>query len=232
MDVARGTLSRLAWGFKAVWSPDGGRLALHSAQDGLSQIYLQPIDSSESAELLYQSTEAQNVNDWSPDGRYVVFDSQSPTTARDLWSVMVDGADRKPTAFLQTSANEARGAFSPDGKWLAYQSDETGELAVFARPFPGPGRAWRVSTGSGTDPFWRADGGEVYYVADGQLLAVSVMPRGDALDLGTPTALFSTAGTVRLSARSDGRRFLVATLTEDVPPSPLTVIVNWNRRVR
>ena len=170
--------------------------------------------------------------DWSPDGTQIMFSSQSAANARDLWVLPTGGADRTPRPVVQTAAEERNGAFSPDGKWFAYESDETGPLAVFVRPFPGPGRAWRVSTGNGTLPFWRADSKAIYYQSSGQLMAVAFDAAGSTPTLGTPTTVFplrsGTSGVMLLRAPTDGQRFLSGILAADaLPRSPLTVIVNW-----
>src|SRR4029078_13681622 len=127
--------------------------------------------------------------DWSRDGRFIVFSSQSPTSARDLWILTTDGR-RTATPLLQTPAEERNGAISPDGKWFTYESDEDGRIAVFVRPFPGPGRALRVSTAEGYLPFWRDDGREIYYGTSGQLFAVAFDASAALPSLGAPTALF------------------------------------------
>jgi len=143
-----------------------------------------------------------------------------------VWALPVDGADRKPFPVAQTAAEETNGRFSPDGKWVAYVSDETGRAEVFVRPFPGPGPAVRISTGGGQLPFWRHDDKELYYTAEGQLMAVEVgaSARG-AFNVGLPRLLFKVKGTV--VPESDGQRFLSLMPLGDVSRPPITVIVNW-----
>jgi Tol biopolymer transport system component len=126
------------------------------------------------------------------DGKYILFASQSPVTARDLWALPVQGTDRKPFAVVQSPADEMGGSFSPDTKWITYMSDETGRYEIYVRPFPGPGRAWPISTNSGRRPFWRRDGKEIFYVAAGRLMAVTVRVRSDGtIDAGAPPPLFT-----------------------------------------
>jgi Tol biopolymer transport system component len=178
-------------------------------------------------EVMFASKEAKNLTDWSPDGKYVLFSSQSPTTARDVWALPVDGADRKPFPVAQTAAGETNGKFSPDGKWVAYQSDETGHDEVFVRPFPGPGPSVRVSTGGGQGAFWRHDGKELFYrTTDDHLMAVSVSASGKGtLDFGLPQSLFKIKGSI--VPETDGQRFLwLLPIGNDSQP-PITVIVNW-----
>jgi hypothetical protein len=156
-----------------------------------------------------------------------LFSSQSPTTARDVWALPVDGPDRKPFPVAQTAAEETNGKFSPDGKWVAYLSDETGHFEVFVRPFPGPGPAVRVSTGGGQTPFWRHDGKELFYrTSDDQLMAVSVtVSAKGSLDFGLPQSLFKIKGFI--VPESDGQRFLWLLPNGNVSQSPITVVVNW-----
>jgi eukaryotic-like serine/threonine-protein kinase len=229
MDMSRGTLTRLTVEDSGgpTWSPDGKRIAFEGARAGLLDLYAKVVGSSGPDEVLYLSREAKNLSDWSPDGKYVLFSSQSPTTARDVWALPVDGADRKPLPVAQIAAEETNGKFSLNGKWVAYQSDETGHYEVFVRPFPGPGPAVRVSTGGGLNAFWRHDGKELFYkTTDDQLMAVSVTASGKGtLDFGLPQSLFKIKGTI--VPEGDGQRFLWLLPIGNVSQPPITVIVNW-----
>jgi len=228
MDMARGTVTRLtrAESSAARWSPDGKRVAFSAGRVGVLDLYWKVVGSGSPDEVLYASKEAKNLSDWSPDGKFILFSSQSPTTARDVWALSVDGTDRKPLPVAQTAAEERNGRFSPDGRWVAYESDETGHDEVFVRPFPGPGPAVRVSTEGGQAPFWRHDGKELYYTTESQLMTVSVggLDKG-ALDFGLPKLLFKVKGLV--VPQTDGRRFLYLTPVGDASRLPITVIVNW-----
>jgi serine/threonine protein kinase len=235
MDMSRATVTRLSSedGGAARWSPDGTRLAFSAGRAGFLDIYWKVVGSSGPDEILFASKESKNLTDWSPDGKYILFSSQSPTTARDVWALAVDvtavGADRKPFPVAQTAAEETNGRFSPDGKWVAYESDETGHVEVFVRPFPGPGPAQRVSTGGGKTPFWRHDGKELYYSSDDDLMAVSVGASAKgALEFGLPKSLFKVKGVV--VPETDGQRFLYLAPIGDITRPPITVIVNWAGR--
>ena len=146
--------------------------------------------------------------------------------------------DPKPWSFLDSTFNERAGAFSPDGHWVAYQSDESGRYEIYVRPFPGPGGQWQVSTAGGKDPRWRPDGKELYYIApDSRLMAAPIAASGTALQPGLPTALFQAriAGGVAsdISLRQqydvapDGR-FLINVNVDEATTAPITVITNWN----
>jgi serine/threonine-protein kinase len=228
MDMARGTLTPLTSeksGF-ARWSPDGTRIAFNGERSGILDIYSKVVGSSSLGEVVLALKEAINLNDWSPDGKYILYSSQSPTTARDVWAVPLEGPDRKPFPVVQTPAEERGGRFSPDGKWMGYSSNETGREEIFVRPFPGPGPALRVSTEGGRLLFWRRDGKELYYLREDQLMAVPVNGAAKGtLEIGMPQSLFKTRGIV--VQETDGRRVLVLAPLGEVATPPVTVIVNW-----
>ena len=146
--------------------------------------------------------------------------------------------DGKRFPVVNSTFEEKDGQFSPDGRWIAYQSNETGQFEIYLRPFPGPGEQKRVSTNGGAQVRWRRDGRELFYIAlDGRLMAVPIRfaSDGKAVDLGTPVPLFATrvGGAVSGLDRQqyvvspDGQRFLMSVVAEDVNPSPITVILNW-----
>ena len=146
--------------------------------------------------------------------------------------------DPKPCPFLSSTFTEGRGAFSPDGHWVAYGSDESGRREIYVRPFPGPGGQWQVSTAGGKEPRWRPDGKELYYIApDSRLMAAPIASSGTALQPGLPTALFQPriafGGTPNALYRQqydvapDGR-FLINVSVEEATAAPITVITNWN----
>jgi len=228
MDMARGTLTPLTSerSGNARWSPDGKRIAFNGERTGILNIYSMVVGSSSPGEVVLALNEAINLSDWSPDGKYILYSIQSPTTARDVWALPLDGADRKPFPVVQTPAEERGGRFSPDGKWVAYSSNETGREEIFVRPFPGPGPALRVSTEGGRLPFWRRDGKELYYLREDQLTTVPVHGAAKGtLEIGMPQLLFKARGIV--VPETDGQRFLVLTPLGEVTTPPITVIVNW-----
>ena len=133
--------------------------------------------------------------------------------------------ERKPQPLLQTKANEVEGKVSPDGNWLAYQSDESGSNEIYMTQFPQPARSWRVSRSGGLNPFWRGDGKELYFFSNNKLMAVSVTG-GAEFQSGTPQPLFEIEGP-NYAPSKDGQRFLTKVVTEKAPTPPISVVQNW-----
>jgi Tol biopolymer transport system component len=176
-----------------------------------------------------------------------VYDSESPKTLMDIWTLPLSG-DRKPTPFLQTKFSEGQGRLSPDSRWLAYVSNETGRNEVYVQPFPPAGGKWQISTGGGIQPQWRKDGKELYYLslADQGLIsitAVDVRSTAATFDVSVPKSLFairfasnasfsqpalsSTTILQSYAPSADGQRFFVLTPGNDRPLPPITVVMNW-----
>jgi Tol biopolymer transport system component len=167
-----------------------------------------------------------------------LFHSTDPQTGRDLWVLPVSG-DKKPFPFLKTPFEERDGQFSPDGKWIAYQSDESGRVEVYVQPFPGPGRKFQISSNGGAQLRWSKNGKEIFYVSlDSKTMAapVKLSPDGQSLETGTPAVLFPVriAGgplpgfnRQQYAVSSDGQRFLVNLAADEGTTSPITLILNW-----
>jgi eukaryotic-like serine/threonine-protein kinase len=244
LDVTRGVFSRLtddvADDTSPVWSPDGDHIVFSSNRKGTPDLYQKSAFAGGSEELLWASAQPKVPDDWSSDGRFVLFESRDRKTGADIWALPLDktGKPGKPFPVVQTNFDEQRGQFSPGGNWIAYQSDESGRHEIYLRAFPGPGNKWPVSTNGGAQVRWRRDEKELFYVAlDGRLMAVPVRltSNGTPPEVGTPVALFAPplGGTVQQAdfrhqymVSSDGQRFLVATVAEGVN-SPITIILNW-----
>ena len=199
-------------------------------------------------EVLFHSDSIKSPLDWSSDGRWLLYVERAKDTGRDLW-VLPDangpaGGDRKPIPYLVTPFNEDQARFSPDGKWVAYSSNESGTTEVYARPFPASsGGKWLVSNGGGNEVTWRPDGKELFYIApSGALMAVEVRATGSALEVGAPKQLFRTqilgglgSGTNtawRYAVSKDGQRFLMNAAIEQTASVPITVVTNWTASLK
>jgi Tol biopolymer transport system component/DNA-binding winged helix-turn-helix (wHTH) protein len=236
LDLSSGTSSRFAFGSASnhspVWSADGSRIVFSSNPDGALDLYLEPANRAKDAELLLKTGEDKNATSWSPDGRLLLFTQLNTKTKKDMWVLPLDG-DKKPLPFLVTQSNEGNARFSPDGRWVAYESDESGNYEIYVRSFSmnaartavDAGGKWQVSKGCGIDPHWRSDGRELYYLTcDGYIMAAEIAASPD-FKPGTPRRLGMPQQEGAWGASSDGQRFLK--LAPDAKPQPYTVVLNW-----
>jgi len=242
LDLSRDTSTRFTFGLATgidshpVWSPDGSRIIFSSVND----LYQKPTSSVKDAELLLKSSAPQAM-DWSRDGRFLLYRLFDPKTDWDFWVLPLEG-DKKPVPFLVTEFNEHDARFSPDGHWVAYDSNESGHYEVYVRSFAmnstgtavEAGGKWQISNGYGNQPCWRGDGRELYYRArDGQVMAVEIATNPEFRP-GKPQPLGFLAG-AEWDCTADGRRFLVAvpkTTGKGDRPEPYTVILNWQASLK
>jgi len=229
-------------GSAPVWSPEGDLIAFGSGRG----LYVKDASGGLKEELLLENENSKTPSDWSRDGRYLIYTEFDPKGLGDIWFLqdpLNKSGERKSVKFQGTEAVESQGQLSPDGRWLAYVSNESGREEVYVRPFPsGPGR-WKVSAGRvrGREPRWRRDGKELFFLETStpvnRLMAVPVQsgPGGD-FQAGVPQALFEFRGLVTVtttngfiySPSADGQRFLVAVQSGDAQPT-LNVITNWEK---
>jgi eukaryotic-like serine/threonine-protein kinase len=240
LDLERSLFSRFTFDPAAdsmpVWSPNGATIAFNSNRSGVYDLYEKSATGVGTDQLLLATPQNKAPVDWSPDGRFLLYRSPGPATGFDLWALPMSG-DRKPFVVVQTNFEERDAQFSPDGKWIAYQSNESGRTEVLVQAFPGPGGKLQVSTDGGAQVRWRADGRELFYISlDGRLMAVPIHPAVDrqSLEAGAPVPLFPTRAGGSAPGMNkqdyvvsrDGQRFLVD-VPEDVA-SPIAVILNWH----
>jgi eukaryotic-like serine/threonine-protein kinase len=230
IDVARNVPVRLTpdpiWYLSPIWSPDGRRLAFGASREGASNLFAKPADGSGPEELLYQSDELKVPTDWTRDGR-VLFNANGDVKA------MSAGADHHITLLLNGSWNESSGKVSPDGRWLAYASNESGRPEVYVRGMDGNGR-WQISRSGGLQPRWRRDGAELFFLSmDATLTAARITATRDAFGAGEPEPLpikvlpDVTEWRYGYDVAAQGQRFLIANpVGKDLTPSVI-VVVNW-----
>jgi Tol biopolymer transport system component len=249
IDVSRSVMSRFTFDpsvdTRPIWSPDGSRVVFPSSRNGVFNLFEKPASGPGEEQPLLVTTENKTPLSWSPDGRFLLYAKSDPKTGGDLWALPLVG-ERKPFPVLQTPFEESAGQFSPDGRWLAYQSNDSGRMEIYVRPFPGPGDKWAVSTAGGSQPRWRPDGKELFYVApDARLMAapIGVAPDRQTLEPGTPVPLFPT----RLASGSninsgflskpqyvvaaDGR-FLMNVSLDEGTASPIAIVLNWHAALK
>ena len=234
MEFARGAANRLTFvpeNHNPIWSPDGRYIAYAKVGAG---IYRKLATGAGNEELIVASKTLAVPKSWSPDGNTIVYAQINPGTGADLMAVPVNG-DRKPFAVVQTNATEDQGQFSPDGHWLAYTSNESGQGEIYVIPYPPvPGTKWLVSQGGGVQPRWRRDGKELFYISsDSKLMAVEVSTK-PAFVFGAPRPLFQSeivdtgirTGPMSWDIAPDGHRFLI--ISPNTPDtSELTLTLNW-----
>jgi Tol biopolymer transport system component len=228
-----------------VWSPDGSRIAFSAVRAGGTGLYQKNSDGGGKEEVLLPPANDFKVsNDWSRDGRFLLYTIQDPKTNSDLWVAPLTAEAQlagPPAPFANTEFSEQQGQFSPDGRWIAYVSDESGRPEIHVQAFPVPtggGSKTLISRDGGTQPRWRRDGKELFYVSlDGKMMAVDVSS-GQAFKASVPKALFqvpiygddSAQSFFRWDTMADGQRFLVDTVESS--PGPLTMVLNWMAGVK
>jgi serine/threonine protein kinase/Tol biopolymer transport system component len=243
-DLSRNTLTRFTfegdYNPVSVWTPDGKRIAFESNKEGPPNIFWQLADGSGGLERLTTSEYVTAPMSWTPDGRVLLFIEINPTTGFDIWELRMNGPSpgsgqvRKAQPFLRTRFNEMAPRFSPDGRWLAYVSDESGRNEIYVQPYPGPGGKWQISTEGGGEPVWNANGRELFYRSGERMMAVDIATQ-QGFSAGTPRMLFegryepAPIPVANYDVSADGQRFLMLKQSEQAQSAPtqINVVLNW-----
>jgi dipeptidyl aminopeptidase/acylaminoacyl peptidase len=239
-DLDRGIRTRLTFDpmtdSGAVWSPDGKAIYYSSDRQTQWRVFRRQVSGTGQEEEVTSDTEPGAVWDVSPDGRYLVFERYArPGRNLDLWVRPLAG-EGKATPFLAAPFSETEARFAPDGRWLAYTSDESGRTEVYVTSFPGHEGKWQISSGGGFAPRWRRDGREIFYMTpERRVQSVEIHP-GEAFRAGAPKPLFATQIArqpfASYDVTADGQRFLVTEFVQAEAPEPITLVVDWPAALR
>jgi Tol biopolymer transport system component len=233
LDLARGTRTRLTFGPESnhtpQWSPDGKWIVYNSGRNGRSQLFRKPADGSGAEEELLDDDQIVTPSNWSHDGKYILYQRGAAGT-QDIWALPLEG-DRKPFLAVPTTPKTLRALarLSPNGRWLTYDSNESGSEEVYVVAFKGGHGKWQVSLNGGRFPSWSRDGSELYYVdAASSIYAVPVKEVAGALQFGAAQTLVSTwsAPDPFYQVSPDGKKILLYRVSQEVRDS-VTVVTNF-----
>ncbi|HWC65296.1 MAG TPA: protein kinase, partial [Thermoanaerobaculia bacterium] len=239
-DIARKTQTRLTFapGFDGypIWSSDDTRIVFTSDRKNPGDLYEKSSAGTGEEKLVLASDTLKAPFSWTADGSRIGFQTFNAKTSNrtgDLWTFSF--ADQKATPYLETDFNEGEPAFSPDGKWIAYVSNESGKNEIYVRTFPDTGGKWQISTAGGEDPVWSRDGTEIFYDVGTRLMSVPVKT-SPAYEAGTPQLLFEARfradNGVQYDVSADGKKFLVDQDLTQAADAPITLVQNWLARKR
>jgi Tol biopolymer transport system component len=229
-DIARNLRSRFTFEgsrvmMPAIWSPDGASMAFAAARNGQTGLYRKAANLSGSEELLFADSYYLTPTSWSPDGKTILYQRNIMSGSRTGVFALPLAGERKPVQIAPTAITPGSVRFSPDGHWIAYVAFDSQRFEVYVVPYPGPGGKLQISANGGSQPRWRNDGKEIFYVMpDGRLAAAEVKAKGASLEMGRVQPLFGgipvTGGPAPYDVASGGQRFLVEIQTEQSSPEP------------
>ncbi|HEV8588252.1 MAG TPA: protein kinase [Pyrinomonadaceae bacterium] len=236
MDLVRGAPLRFTFSAASddnpSWSPDGNLLIHTSTSEGKTTFFRKNSNGSGNEERLYETTSGiDDGTDWSGDGKNLLFETIGEKTLSDVWVLPLDGTSNAHP-LLQSEFSEFHPRCSPDGRWIAYASSESGRTEIYIQSFPPAGGKWQVSTTGGAQPRWRRDGKELYFMTPERTLMAVDVKLGATFEMGTPKPLFQTSVSSfespnRYDVSADGQRFLVNSSINETSRTPIVVIVNW-----
>jgi WD40 repeat protein len=239
IDVAHNLPARLTpdpvWSFAPVWAPDGARLVYSASKGGAANLFVRPADGVGAEQPFFASPALKVPTDWSRDGR-IVFDVTS-SSGSDIVSLPATGERAEPSAIVSSPASERSGKVSPNGRWIAYSSNESGQAEIYVRAINGPGR-WPISRNGGWHPRWRRDGQELFFVGADSTLRVVKVSDGPVFSAGEPQILpirvapDVTASRYPYDTTANGQRFLVLVRTADQPEPAIMAIAHWTDLLR
>ena len=251
LDVTRGARTRVTFSgnnrYYPIWTHDGGRLTFADGSGATNRLLSTLADGSGGIQTLLDVGPRRFPTSWSPDGRVLALYTTGTSNTRDLLLLNVDGDKRTTTSFVETPFEERGAIFSPDGRWVAYVSNKSGQNDVFARPFPGPGGEVTISVGGGGEPVWAPSGRELFYRHDSKLWSVPIEQTASALTVGAPTRVFddpyrldtggAAGGVANYDISPNGHRFVMVEeprSANDAAPETvrLQVILNWHEELK
>ena len=217
--------------FNPTWSPDGSRIAFVSDRKGARDLYVKPASGRGAEVLLLSSASQKAVEGWSPDGKFLIFNDAISA----IMGIGVEGGG-KPFPVVAGPGFCDQGAISPDGKWIAYRSMNAGHVEIYLQSFPAGGARWQISTNGGSEPAWRRDGKELYFMRDRQLFAVDIEIKNGAIQHSAPKLLFTApfSGEIRRNRyvpAADGRRFLTVAQPEQ-RGRQAHIVLNWSAALK
>ena len=229
IDLQRGTPTRLTFGPGVnrfpIWSPDGTKIVFQSNRTGMTDLYVLSPTGGTAPGVFYSSTAVKwkNPTAWSPDGSVIVFDTVHQETGYDIWVVSMDG---KARPYIATKAAERYATLSPDGRWAAYESNETGRTEIFVQSFPRPGTKYQVTTGGGSGVEWSEQNELLFAIPSGEIAAVQVSTK-NGIEFGPQQTLFTPPAVTGGDLSRDGQKYLVTVSEESAASQTLTVVLNW-----
>jgi len=235
-DLERGTASRFTFAAGGdggpLWARDGESIIYTSGLEGTNSLVRKAASGTGATETLLTSDAPVIAGAITPDGKHLLYMTTGENTSWDIMALPLDGSG-EVFPLLNSEFVEVRPSFSPDGRWFAYNSNESGKMEVYVRQFPGPGGQWQISTDGGSEAIWSADGREIFYIDSGRNLVSVPVATGATLEAGLPEMLFDppifpVTQRERYVATRDGEKFLMLSTTSGVSVRPTTVVLNWD----